>query len=1004
MGRKQKLREKRKAAIAAEELQPSKRNGLYWTSLIGLSILMLYPPFLRGLYFRREFLPTHALSAMLFGLWWIYKLSVKKDTSFLKHPLDYAVLGIVLAYAVSLITAVNLRSALGELLKNINYFIAFWLVAEMTKELKKPQMLLNILLASAALVALLGIGAAAGTFNYTGAFSGGRIHSSLQYPNTLATYLTAAYFISMTLLLNAESDRQRYIYSAVSFTLFFVFIFTYSRGAWLAFPLVMIVYLVGISKGKRVPCIAYFIQVLIPAVICLQGFSSAISQTAGLKTWMWYIAGVSLTIALSALSRVAAKYITGVNKKTAVAAISIGVIMLAMLAVIVFNARQPIMLAHSADESDSTKTVRREVDDIKPDTDYYIALDIESKNPEEKQYSWRIVVQSINDKGETVNIITRTGGETDGMETNEFHFSTMPDTERIRINFYNYYSNTYALYDNINIYEGEARLNPIPVMTSFKYIPESVVQRLSRINLRESSAASRLEFYQDAFKIIKDYPVFGAGGGGWTALYHGYKSRMYWTSEVHSYFIQLWVETGTLGFIVICAVWLVLFYEAFKLAGRKEVNDRDKDYLWGTFIGAFALGAHSVIDFNLSLGAVALYLWFLVGIFNGGISYSKFGETTPSQPKRRYNPITSKHYLSALIPTVLIIAVSLSLYAGEAKAVKGKKLLQEGNLSEALKAYEAATRFDPLEAVYKAEKAQVLEYIAEHSEDDSFNRRAEAEYGKALKVDRYNPEINSLMGFFYLKTGEVQKGFEHIERAIELHPHLIDYYEDKVLVYKSYVEYLIENDKLEEAAEYIQKALAVAEDIRLLNEKSSRQIEMTFKLITDLEKLAVMGSDIGSRSTRKMADMIVFAATKMFDTSNDQIPDFWRRGNSEGGSIETRIIEEADGRALRVENRGNALGYIYTRDFALKPGKTHFLTFKARGNIDPKNFRLYVRSRSGKSVQGSLSSVKVSEEWQEYELEFTTTEDIEPGNQYIRIDHMGNGNGYIDIRDIILTD
>ena len=184
-----------------------------------------------------------------------------------------------------------------------------------------------------------------------------------------------------------------------------------------------------------------------------------------------------------------------------------------------------------------TAVLRREINDIKPDTDYTVVLDIDSKNPEEKQYSWRVVIQSINDKGEASSILTQTGSQTDGVETQELPFSTMPDTEKIRLIFYNYFANTHAVYDNINIYEGEDRSNPIPVMTSFKYIPENIVQRFSSISLKESGASSRFEFYRDALKIIKDYPILGAGGGGWQSLYQGYQSRLYWTTEVHSYFL-----------------------------------------------------------------------------------------------------------------------------------------------------------------------------------------------------------------------------------------------------------------------------------------------------------------------------------------------------------------------------------------------------------------------------------------------------------------------------------
>ncbi len=873
MGRKQKLKKERKEAAATHEAQPAEKTGLFWTVFIALCILMIYPPFFRGLYFSKEFLPTHAFFALLFGLWWIYKLSEKKDTGFLTCPLDYAVLGIVLAYTVSLIPAVNIRAAIGELLKNINYFIAFWLAAEMTKELKKPQLLLNILLASATLVALLGIGAAAGTFNYPGAFSGGRIYSSLQYPNTLATYLTAAFFISMTLLLNCEHKWGRYVYPGINFTLLLVFIFTYSRGAWLAFPFIMVLYLIGLSRDKRISAVVIFIMTLLPTLFCLQGFSSAISDGVQSKAWLWYLAGTALTVALALFSRFAVKYVSRLNKKTVIAAAGAGFAVLAVLA-----------------------------------------------------------------------------------------------------------------------------------GTLYRYIPESILRRLSLISLEQQSAATRLEYYRDAFKIIKDYPIFGAGGGGWASLYQGYQSRLYWTTEVHSYFLQTWVETGTLGFAILCATCLILAYEMFKFLRKKETDAGYRNYVWVAFVGAFAIGAHSVIDFNLSLGAVALFLWFLIGIVRGGISYGEEGADTPIKPKRYISPVAARYYLFTILPAMLVIVFSLGLLIGEVRAGEAGRYMQEGYLSEALEVYDEATRFDPFNTVYRAEKAQVLEFIGQHTEETSFMQRAGEEYEKALKYDRYSSKNHSVAGFYYLKTGQAEKGFEHIERAIKLHPYLIDYYEEKAFAYKELVEYMIENRNPEEAAGYIQKTLAIAEDIRLLNENSSRPVETTYRLLTDLERLAFMGDEVDNRRIHRIADRIVFATIRMFDTSDDHIPDFWRTGNSEGGAIDTVIKEEGDERVLRLENPGDGRGYIYTGNFALQPDEWYLLTFKAKGDINPKNFRVYIRSRSGEGTQGSLSSVKISEEWQEFELEFQTTEDIEPGNQYIRIDHRGNDNGYLEIKDIIIRE
>ena len=869
MGRKQKLKKERKAATAAESIKLLQRGDLFWTAFIGLCILMIYPPFFRGLFFSKEFLPTHAFSALLFSLWWIHKLSVKKDKAFLIHPLDYAVLGLVTAYAVSLIPAVNTRAALGELLKNINYFMAFWMAAEATREIRKPQLLLNVLLASAALVALLGIGAAAGTFDYPGAFMGGRIYSSFQYPNTLATYVTAAFFISMTLLLDCQYKWGKYIYSSINFTMLFVLIFTYSRGAWLVFPLIFGMYLIGLSKGKRAAAVVQFIQAVVPVILCLQGFSAAISGGMQLKAWFWYLTGIALTIALAVLSDLLIKRIPRLNKKTIIAAV--GVCFAAFAAV---------------------------------------------------------------------------------------------------------------------------------AGTFYRLIPQSILERLSRISLEQSSAGARLEFYRDAFKIIKDYPIFGAGGGGWKSLYQGYQSRLYWTTEVHSYFLQVWVESGTLGFIALIAVCVILAYEMYKLLTAKEIDTSVRNHIWAAFVGAFAIGVHSLIDFNLSLGAVALFLWFLIGVVRGGISYIKEGTDTRAEPGRRYS--SAGAFVTAM--SVLVIVVSFSLLIGEIKAERANKYLAEGNIQKGIDAYDAATRFDPFNSEYRIQKALVLEFAGEETGDVSFMDKAEEEYRKALKYDGYNAKNYSAAGFFYLKTGQAEKGFKCIDKAIELHPYLIDYYEEKAFAYKDLVKFLIENKNPEEAAKYIQSTLEIANDIRLVNEKSQRPIEMTYSLLTDLEKLAFMGNDIGNRKVHRLADRIVFATTQMFDTAEDNVPDFWRMSNSEGGSIDTRIIEEDGERMLRLENSGNDLGYIYTRDFALQPDEWYLLTFKARGNVNPVNFRVYIRSRSGERTQGAITSVEVSEEWQEYELEVLTTKDIEPGNQYIRIDHRGNDTGYVEIKDIVLRE
>ena len=103
----------------------------------------------------------------------------------------------------------------------------------------------------------------------------------------------------------------------------------------------------------------------------------------------------------------------------------------------------------------------------------------------------------------------------------------------------------------------------IKIKTAHKYIPESLAKRIASIDPETMLASGRFTFYRDAFKIIKDYPIIGAGGGGWASLYFGYQSHLYWSNQVHNYFMQAWIETGTVGFLSIISIWITLFINCY---------------------------------------------------------------------------------------------------------------------------------------------------------------------------------------------------------------------------------------------------------------------------------------------------------------------------------------------------------------------------------------------------------------------------------------------------------
>ena len=151
MGRKQRQKQKKveERKIISRAIREKDKGPLYYIVYIGLIILLLYPPYFRGMFFDKEFLPTHIYSGILFLLYIIYKTKILKERRFFKSPMDYAAIAIVGAYFLSLFVAVNIRSAVGELLKYINYFIAFYMVSDFARTEKDMRIILWTMVLSA---------------------------------------------------------------------------------------------------------------------------------------------------------------------------------------------------------------------------------------------------------------------------------------------------------------------------------------------------------------------------------------------------------------------------------------------------------------------------------------------------------------------------------------------------------------------------------------------------------------------------------------------------------------------------------------------------------------------------------------------------------------------------------------------------------------------------------------------------------------------------------------
>lgn len=981
MGRKTSTREQNKVEAGrsiSRAIREKDKGLLYYIIYAGLIILLLYPPYFRGMFFDREFLPTHIFSGILFLLYIIYKTRVLKEYNVFTSPMDYAAIALVGAYFLSIFVAANIRSAIGEFLKYINYFIAFYLVSDFPRTKDDIKAILWAMVISAFGVAFIGIGAAAGTFTYNGAIVGNRISSTLQYPNTLAAYLTAAFMLSTSLWATAHNRVQKAVLAFINYTLFLCFLFTLSRGAWLLFPVFYLILVVGMPGQYRLKVLGYSFQSFIIAVMASPGFGMAISANEKSKVWLWYIVGAILSIALFYIvEKISQRFAFHIKPKVVLSVFIIVILFGGIGAYTALTTEAPLTISHGEDEEEGLKTSWYPIQDVKPETEYTLKVSLSAKpGKEEGQWGAGVLINSYDEAGNSVRIVNEYIDEEINEEIREITFTTRPDTVRLNIGFANRYPNTQATFYTAELYETNDTSSAQRITLAYKYIPEAISRRLSSISVEDSSLSGRFTFYGDALKIIKDYPILGTGGGGWEAIYRAYQSYEYYTTEVHNFFLELWVETGTVGLLTLAALCIT----ALMTVHKTMVSDIDitaKVLTWGTLSGLVALLGHSGMDFNLSLGAVALYLWQLFGVV-------KFSGTTI---KVEQKPTKTAWPAIALVGvSCAFVIFSFLLYQGYTYGQQAVRSIEEQDIIKAREYFEKAAKYDPYTASFKADLAQLDYFIALQTENDDLLQKSEDMRAEAVNLEPYNARLKTQLAAYYLEHGELDEGISLLEEITEINPFNIENWHNLAdAYYKTAVVYIRQEQK-DKALELLNKSQEIFDKISQYNSKvpksARNKLELPNELMLYVYKSKLLAENIDDDTYYRKLDKLIFASDFTVDTDNDGAPDLWKISNSKDGLLEIRVGDEA----AKITNQGEGLSYLVTKqDLSLKPQTSYTVNLVAFGNMPKDKILFHVLSSEGKYHQHQWKDMQLSPQISNLTTFFVTTGDLVEGKQWLQI-------------------
>lgn len=282
-------------------------------------------------------------------------------------------------------------------------------------------------------------------------------------------------------------------------------------------------------------------------------------------------------------------------------------------------------------------------------------------------------------------------------------------------------------------------------------LPDSISTRLENINFQQHSVLERLTFYKDASKVIADYPVIGAGGGAWTALYEKYQNNPYVSAQAHNFFMQYLVEVGIIGFIIFMAFILYIFYQYVRSYLRRDESERESHFVF--FILSMTILVLSLLDFNMSY----VFIGMLVFIGFGGMAAA----IEPRPVKRlKVSPSAARGIYTAIagVSIIILLIVSVRFLQANQYAKEAKEVAQTSQSFEEIKApldKDLAIRSTHSDSLLTL--ASLYQQGFQQTQNDQFYTASVGLLQKGLQAEPYNKSmVKQLIQLYELKADSDQ--------------------------------------------------------------------------------------------------------------------------------------------------------------------------------------------------------------------------------------------------------
>jgi len=318
-------------------------------------------------------------------------------------------------------------------------------------------------------------------------------------------------------------------------------------------------------------------------------------------------------------------------------------------------------------------------------------------------------------------------------------------------------------------------------------LPDFLVGRIRGFSLSDRSAAERIIWSRDALDIIGDHPVLGVGGGGWASVYFQYQGYGYATREVHNDFLEIGVETGSVGLAAFLALVAASAWAVWRTARRAAASG-----VPAVLAGAAAmLLLHSALDFNLALGSVGIFLWLTLGALDGlylagvpvagavpaGAAAGAAAKGGRASPEGVLVP-----RLAVLVLALLLSLVSVSLFGAWRLGTQAMRLAMKSP-TQAHALFERACQLDPWSPELRANRAILAERLYDTSGKVEFRDEAMEQLARAAALDPRSPVVHARYGALAMRYGVYDIAEREILKSFGLQPNDASQYEQRANFY-----------------------------------------------------------------------------------------------------------------------------------------------------------------------------------------------------------------------------